>query len=192
MNKNTLITLSIVCAIVLIASAFILNRKPASNAVVETFGLTSVHVADVVKLARKDTTGSVEAVQGVGGWTVDGVAVSTSSIESFLTSLPNAHATLVAKNGRDVAAYGLTRGTQISIVSKNSTLTLDVGAAGPFEGSIYVAPPDDKQVYLLEGTLMFDTIAHADWRSWKVSTSTPPVAAPTAVKPLAPTVPLKK
>lgn len=167
MNKKTLTILSGICAVVLIASAYLLTRTPVPHAPIETFGLTKIEKGDIAKIARKDVVGTIEVVQADTGWTIDGTPAATSSIESFIGSLASARATLVAKNGREVMAYGLgaTKST-ISIVTKaGTTIALDVGAGGLSADSVYVARPDAPEVYLLEGTTL-GTLVREDWKTW--------------------------
>lgn len=166
------------CTLVLIASALVLTRTPFSGQRVETFGLDTILASDVIMMTRTDAVGPTEVTRGVEGWAIGGGVVSSSSIEIFLASLPNAQATQVAKQGRTVPAYGFTEGTHaLSIKTKaGTTISLDIGAKGPTAGSVYVTRPQASEVYLLVGTTLGD-IGTQDWRAWKTtaSTSTPTI-----------------
>jgi hypothetical protein len=177
MNKKSVRNLSILCAVVLIASAWVLTRPPSSNQAIETFGLDTLVAGEVTTLVRSDVTGSVELIRRDDGWTLDGEPVTPASLTSFLNSLATARATRVANQGRVNDTYGFADGTMpsISITTGDTTITLEVGREGVSTGSVYVARPGAPDVYLLEGTTLGD-VARADWKQWVA----PPSASTTA------------
>jgi hypothetical protein len=182
MNRKKLTILSGLCAVVLIAGAYVLTRTPGSGGSVETLGFGMIDANSVLSLTRTSSQGTVEVVRSESGWTLAGESISASSIDALLESFSKARATLVAKKGREVTAYGLVGSPmQIEIeASSGGPLTLDIGAPGPSAGSIYVARPDAPEVYLLEGTTLGE-VAGQDWRGWRSATSTAP--APTSATP---------
>lgn len=160
-------------AVVCIAGAMVYVRVPGSPAT-DPFGLQDIDPQTVKAITRITAADTSTLIREGDGWVLGHTSVSSPTITAFLDSLITAQVTRVAQNGRGVPAYGFVGvPTRMTIeTARGDMYTLELGATVKHLGSsIYVSPPDAREVYLLEGTTM-GAFAREDWHAWVAQTAT--------------------
>jgi len=126
----------------------------ASGDVVGVFEGVTQDGVDLVRLSGP--SGDVTLSRVEGGWTADGFAADSATVQRLLSSLAEAEVgDLVAINPANHERMGVSADSAIvlELEATGRTRTVLVGNQGPRFETAYVRMPDEDEVYLLEGDL---------------------------------------
>jgi|GEM_PF-3677601 len=172
MQDRSLITLSIILAVVLAASAVVYYWDRTSTDGRDPLGIAEAS-QDVSQVRVNGTYGVQTAERTDSGWQVAGKLIKADQIHALLSGLSHASDELVSHNGRTIAAFGFTGTTTptIAFTTAGTERVFDVGARDRRTGGVYIANHGADSVYLLYGTTL-DNFIHTDFTTWYPATST--------------------
>ncbi len=185
MKDRTLLTISVIFLVVLVASALVYTLGNRPNATKnDPLGLTAINPAQVTKVSLANVTGTAQTLERNNDvWSLNGSPIDGSHVSSFLSSLANAHEALVSRKGRESDAYGLNTDSRktLTLTESGTDRVYDVGSSDYRTQGVYVAAKGSDDTYNTQGTSLqsFVSSTFTDWlRSTSTATTTP--AAPTA------------
>ncbi len=175
MNDKTLMTLGIVLAVVVVASALVYRARLPATTGDDPLALASCAEDRVSSVSVRTALGTDTATRHDGAWEVGGKEASSTRITDLLESLKSAQGEKVARNGRETPAYGFSEGATFTCVVGDTTYAYDVGATSG--SGVYVARAGEGTTYLVTGTMLGSFVREpfASWAAPALATTTPKV-----------------
>jgi hypothetical protein len=177
MSNRSIITLSALFAIILVAGVFMYQRDKAPHAVnaqLDPLSMRQISTGTIDAIRVSSADGTETALRTNGSWQVNGEAIDTTTIDTFLSGLATAQESLVSHKARETATYGLGQGQTKTLTlsaGTNEVASYDIGTTDYRTGGVYVVRKGEDDAYLVHST-SFPTLANAQFASWIAATST--------------------